>query len=66
MQAEQKTKLGLGWKVMAGLAVLTALEFWVASVALGPIPFLAAFACLKAALILYYFMHVSHLWSQDH
>lgn len=90
MQAEQKTRLSLGWKVMAGLAVLTALELWVASVALGPIPypvlfaplapitwasiwasrnpipFLAAFAVLKAGLILYYFMHVSHLWSQEH
>jgi hypothetical protein len=90
MLAEQSTKLSLGWKVIAGLAVLTALEFWVASVAMGPIPYpvlfaplapitwlsiwvsrspvpwLGALAAVKAGLILYYFMHVSQLWSREH
>lgn len=90
MLAEQKSKLSLGWKVIVGLAVLTALEFWVAAVALGPIPYpvlfaplapitwlsiwvsrspvpwLAVIAAVKAGLILYYFMHVSQLWSREH
>lgn len=90
MEAEKQGKLSLGWKVIAGLAVLTLLEFWAASVAQGPLPypvlfaplapitwlsiwisrspvaFLAALAAVKAALILYYFMHVSQLWGGEH
>lgn len=90
MQAEKEARLSLGWKVIVGLAVLTALEFWAASVAQGPlpypvlfpplapitwasiwisrnsIPFLAVIAFVKAGLILYYFMHVSQLWSREH
>jgi len=90
MEAEKEARLRLGWSVIGGLGLLTALEFWAASVAQGPlpypvlfpplapitwvsiwvshnpIPFLAAFAFLKAALILYYFMHVSQLWSREY
>jgi hypothetical protein len=29
----------MGWKVFAGLVVLTILEYWVASMAQGPIPY---------------------------
>ncbi len=88
MPANKVAKLSLGWKVIGGLAVLTLLEYWVAAVAHGPLPypvlcfllapitwlsiwasrnplpFLALMAVLKAALILYYFMHVTHLWRQ--
>ena len=46
MQAEKKAELSLGWIVIAGLGVLTGLEFWVASVAMGPIPYPALFAPL--------------------
>jgi hypothetical protein len=90
MIAKQEAKLSLGWRVIAVLGILTALEFWVASVARGPIPYpalvaplapitwlsiwvsrspvpwLGAIAALKGGLILYYFMHVSHLWSREH
>ncbi len=90
MKAEKGAKLRLGWLVIAGLGVLTALEFWAASWAQGPvpypplfpplapitwlsiwisrnpIPYLAVMAFLKAALIVYYFMHVSQLWSREH
>jgi predicted secreted protein len=90
METKKQAGLHLGWTVMAGLAALTAFEFWAASAASGPIPypvllaplapitwlsiwisrnpipFLAAMAFLKAGLILYYFMHVSHLWSREH
>lgn len=90
MEAEQETKLSLGWKVIAGLGILTALEFWAAAVAQGPIPYpvlfpplapitwlsiwvsrspvpwLGAIAAVKAVLIVYYFMHISQLWSREH
>ena len=90
MEIKKQAGLRLGWTVIAGLAILTALEFWAASAASGPIPypvlfaplapitwlsiwvsrnpipFLAAMAFLKAGLILYYFMHVSQLWSREH
>jgi hypothetical protein len=39
MEAQKSSKLRLGWLVIGGLMVLTALEFWVASVATGPIPY---------------------------
>jgi hypothetical protein len=49
--------------LFAPLAPITWVSIWVSH---NPIPFLAAFAFLKAALILYYFMHVSQLWGQEH
>lgn len=90
MEAKKRAGLSLGWTVIAGLAVLTAFEYWAASAASGPIPYpvlfpplapitwlsiwisrspipwLAATAFVKAGLILYYFMHVSQLWSREH
>jgi hypothetical protein len=39
MEAPKSAKLRLGWIVIGGLAVLTALEFWVASMTTGPIPY---------------------------
>jgi hypothetical protein len=35
----QTSALSLGWKVIIGLTVLTALEYWVASVAQGLLPY---------------------------
>ncbi|MEJ2207553.1 MAG: cytochrome C oxidase subunit IV family protein [Anaerolineae bacterium] len=90
MEAKKQAGLRLGRNVIIGLAILTALEFWAAAAASGPIPypvlfaplapitwlsvwissnsipFLAAMAFVKAGLILYYFMHVSQLWSREH
>ena len=80
------SRMRLGWLVFAGLLVLTAVEFWLASVAQGPLPypvlcgllapitwlaqlaaayplpFLASIALAKAALIVYFFMHIAQLW----
>ena len=38
-QTSRAAKIGLGYKVIIGLAVLTVLEYWVASVAQGPLPY---------------------------
>jgi len=47
------------------LAALTAGEFWVSSVTNGSLVFLSIIALIKAAIILQYFMHISHLWSEE-
>ncbi len=56
----------LGLQVIVILGVLTAIEFAVAtgmdSSATGPVLVLAV---IKAALILYYFMHVAQLWRRE-
>ena len=58
-----------GWLLRQGaivfvfLAVLTALEFFIA-VAIGSVPLLVAVALIKVGLVLYYYMHVYKL-NQD-
>jgi len=47
------------------LGALTAGEFWVSSVTHGSVVFLLIIAVIKAAIILQYFMHISHLWSEE-
>jgi len=90
MQVTKTAPWRLGTKVILGLFALTAVEFWVASLARGPLPYppllpllapitwvsiwvsrnplpyLAVAALLKGVLILYYFMHVSHMWKRGH
>ncbi len=59
-------KLRLGWMVIAGLGVLTAVEYWIAvSVHSSPLPYLTIVALIKAWLILQYFMHVRQLWGEE-
>lgn len=47
------------------LAALTAGEFWVSAVTNGSVVFLFIIGLIKAAIILQYFMHISHLWSEE-
>lgn len=54
----------MGAIVFIVLAALTALEFYVAS-ATGSLAALLAFALIKAALIIRYFMHVNRLWAAE-
>lgn len=63
MEARKASKLRLGWIVIGGLALLTAIEYWVAvSIHSNPLPYLAVIALVKAWLIVQYFMHVAQLW----
>jgi len=39
MDSEKRAGLTLGWKVFGGLIALSLFEFWVASMAGGPIPY---------------------------
>lgn len=66
MEAQKAAKLRLGWIVIGGLVVLTAVEYWVAiSIHSSPLPYLAVIALIKAWLIVQYFMHVAQLWRKE-
>ena len=54
----------VGTVVMLGLAILTVIEFGLAQVGGMAVPLLLV-AVFKAALILEYYMHFSHLWSEE-
>lgn len=56
--------LSRGVLIFVYLAVLTGLEFFVA-VAMGSVPLLVIVALVKAALVLYYYMHVYRLNQDD-
>lgn len=63
METRKAAKLKLGWIVIGALAVLTAVEYWVAvAIHSTVLPYLAVIALVKAWLIIQYFMHVSQLW----
>jgi heme/copper-type cytochrome/quinol oxidase subunit 4 len=64
VEAKKSAAYELGGTVLLGLAVLTAVEF-----ALGARDFsivaLFIVALIKAGMIINYYMHVSHLWSEE-
>jgi len=63
-----RLKLGAGYRlgywILAALAVLTGVEFWVA-LDLQSVALLVLLGLFKAALIMEYFMHMSHVWSEE-
>lgn len=62
MNVKEKSKeLRRGLLVFAGLALLTAMEYWIAIMAI-PAVFLWVIAFLKAALVLVFFMHIGRLF----
>jgi cytochrome c oxidase subunit 4 len=54
-----------GIYVVIALAVLTAIEFWVSITLNGPAVPLFLIALIKAALVVYYFMHIYRLWREE-
>lgn len=62
--AARKATYRQGFMVFAGLAVLTALEFWIASAAGGSVAFLFLIALAKAGLIVQSYMHLRNLWGE--
>ncbi len=54
-----------GILVLVALAVLTIVEYWIASALDGSVVFLFVIALVKAGLILQYFMHLGTLWSEE-
>ncbi|MBI2758912.1 MAG: cytochrome C oxidase subunit IV family protein [Chloroflexi bacterium] len=63
---KSSTKTVQGWLVLAALAALTAVEFWLSS-AIRPaaLPYLIIIAIVKAVLIVHYFMRISQLWVRE-
>jgi len=55
----------LGILVFVALAVLTAVEFWIASVAHGSMVLLGLIALVKAGLIVQYYMHLRSVWGEE-
>ncbi len=65
MNSNQGKKNRRGFFVIGALAVITAVEFWVAVTftdITGLVGLLLAIALVKCWLIVDYFMHISRLW----
>lgn len=62
-KSDLRAKLRLGFFVFGSLIVLEIIEYAVGvSMKRGAWPYLAVMAVVAAWPILYYFMHISHLW----
>lgn len=58
-----RAKLRLGFFVFGALVTLDVVKYIVGvSVKSGSWPYMAIFAVTAASTILYFFMHISHLW----
>ncbi|HXF68543.1 MAG TPA: cytochrome C oxidase subunit IV family protein [Thermoflexus sp.] len=55
----------VGMLVFGGLLGLTALEIMAATALPRPLPALAVLAVAKAALILWFYMHLRQLWHEE-
>lgn len=63
MKEKKRAAYRTGLLVFLILIVLTAVEFYLASVS-GTVAGLFIIALVKAALIIRYFMHVNRLWAE--
>ena len=60
------SSLRKGLMVLIVLGALTAIEYVIAvAMESGAMAFLVVIGVVKAALILYYFMHIAQLWRQE-
>lgn len=64
MNDKKRAAYRTGIVVFLILAVLTALEFYLASIS-GAVAGLLIIALIKAALIIRFFMHVNRLWTEQ-
>ncbi|MCS7222771.1 MAG: cytochrome C oxidase subunit IV family protein [Anaerolineae bacterium] len=63
---KRRAAFRLGAVVIAGLALLTVLEYVVSvSIHSGNLPYLVVIALIKAGMIVYYFMHIAQLWREE-
>ena len=63
LTAKRKAGFRTGIVVLAGLAALTLVEFFLA--ALGSVALMFVIMILKAALIMVFFMHIAHVWRTE-
>ncbi len=63
MQESRKAaRLRLGLWILTALLGLTLLELWLAFSVPNPLVYLLVINVIDAALIMEYFMHLSHMW----
>lgn len=63
LTAKRKAGFRTGVIVLIGLSILTLVEFFLA--ALGSIALMFVIMILKAALIMYFFMHIVNVWRTE-
>ena len=63
LTAKRKAGFRTGVVVLIGLAILTIVEFFLA--ALGSAALMFVIIILKAALIMYFFMHIVNVWRTE-
>jgi hypothetical protein len=63
--AARKSAYGRGFYVFVGLAVLTGLEFVVASMLSGSTALLFLVGLIKAGIIVQYYMHLNQVWGTE-
>ena len=63
LSAKRKAGFRTGVVVLIGLAILTIVEFFLA--ALGSAALMFVIIILKAALIMYFFMHIVNVWRTE-
>ena len=63
LSAKRKAGFRTGVVVLIGLAILTIIEFFLA--ALGSVALMFVIIILKAALIMYFFMHIVNVWRTE-
>ena len=63
LTAKRKAGFRTGIVVLVGLAALTLVEFFLA--ALGSVALMFVIMILKAALIMYFFMHIVNVWRTE-
>ena len=62
---KEAPKKRIGWVVFTLLAVSTGVEFMISTFLTGTLLYLTLAAIVKAALIIYYFMHLAQLWRHE-
>ena len=63
--AARKAAYRLGFYVLVGLAVLTAVEFGIAILFEGSAALLFVLALAKAGTIIQYYMHLNNVWGEE-
>lgn len=64
-QEKKKAKMRLGFYVLIALMVLEVFDVWAANYLNGSVTVLFVLAAINAALIVYYYMHISTVFSDE-
>lgn len=64
-KSKKTAAFSLGVRIFIFLAILTGVEFGVSLATNGSATLLLIMAVAKAALIVYYFMHIYSLWREE-